>query len=180
MKNRFFSTKTRTRLHRKWLHSLAEGEKIPLTKYNEAIQRLQRKRSMMSVAEQKSQFRRPSEPTAPATPNPTTNPPLENPAAAPGRDDDEGMLVDENVEEELEGASKEPNESEIERILDELADGIPELTLVRLSEDVALDMDEVAVDVIDDKTVNPLTMMKIQRRAASSDRVAVVVQGVNH
>jgi len=60
------------------------------------------------------------------------------------------MLVDESVEREPEEASKEPNE--IERILDELADGIPEPTLVRLSEeDVALDMDEVVVGVVDEE-----------------------------
>jgi hypothetical protein len=106
----------------------------------------------MSVAEQKSRFRPPSEPTAPATPNPPTNPspPLENPATTPGEDDGEGMLVDESVERGPEEASEEPNE--IKRILDELADGIPEPTLVRLSEeDVALDMDEVVVDVIDEE-----------------------------
>ena len=41
--------------------------------------------------------------------------------------------------------------AEIDRIFDELADGVPELTLLRLSEeDVALDMDEV-VDVIDEE-----------------------------
>jgi len=83
---------------------------------------------------------------------PPTNPspPLENPAVTPGEDDGEGMLVDESVEREPKKASKEPNE--IERILDELADGIPEPTLVRLSEEgVALDMDEVVVDVIDEE-----------------------------
>jgi len=135
------------------LHSLTEGEKTPLTEYNKAVQRLQRRHSMMSVAEQKSWFRPPPEPSAPATPNPPTNPspPLENPAAAPGEDDGEGMLVDESVEREPEEASEEPNE--IERILDELADGIPEPTLIRLSEeDVALDMDEVMVDVIDEES----------------------------
>ena len=47
-------------------------------------------------------------------------------------------------------ASKELNE--IERILDELADGIPEPTLVRLGEeDVTLDMDEIMVDVVDEE-----------------------------
>ena len=53
------------------------------------------------------------------------------------------MLVDEN-EAEPEEASEEP--TEIERILDDLADGISEPTLRRLSEeDVSLDMDEVVV-----------------------------------
>ena len=134
------------------LHSLTEGEKTPLTEYNEAVQHLQRRCSMMSVAEQKLRFQPLSEPTAPATPNPPTNlsPPLENPAATPGEDDGEDMLVDESVEREPEEASEEPNK--IKRILDELADGIPEPTLIRLSEeDVTLDMDEVVVDVIDEE-----------------------------
>ena len=133
------------------LHSLTEGEKTPLTEYNEAVQRLQRRRSMMSVAEQQSRFQPPSVP-APATPNPPTNPspPLEIPIAAPSEDDGKGMLVDKSVERESDEASEEPNE--IERILDELADGILEPTLVRSSEeDVALDMDEVMVDVIDEE-----------------------------
>jgi len=56
------------------------------------------------------------------------------------------MLVDENEGEPEEGPT------ELERILDELADRVPELTLLRLDEeDVALDMDEVVVDVIDDE-----------------------------
>ena len=107
----------------------------------------------MSITEQKLWFWPPPELSAPATPNPPTNPspPLENPAAAPGEDDGEGMLVDESVEREPKEASKEPNK--IKRILDELADGIPEPTLMRLSEeDVTLDMDEVMVDVIDEES----------------------------
>ena len=119
---------------------------MPLTEYNEAVQRLQRKRSLRSIAEQKSLLRPPSEPTATATPNPTSIPPIENTAVTRAGDslqDYKGVLVDEN-EAEPEEASKEP--TEIERILDELADGISEPTLRRLSaEDVSLDMDEVVV-----------------------------------
>ena len=52
--------------------------------------------------------------------------------------DYEGMSVDENVEED-----ERPTE-----ILEELADGVEDTTLLRLSEeDVALDMDEVVVEV---------------------------------
>ncbi|KIM41147.1 hypothetical protein M413DRAFT_72593 [Hebeloma cylindrosporum] len=132
------------------LHSLTEGEKTPLTEYNEAIKRLQRRRSMTSVADQaKSLLPQPSAPSATATPNPKTTPPLENPASSRGEEDlqdYEAMLVDENKGE----PEEEP--TEIERILDELADGVPEPTLLRLSEeDVSLDMDEVVVDVIDDE-----------------------------
>ena len=132
------------------LHSLTKGEKTPLTEYNEAVKRLQRRCGMMSVVEQaKSQMQPPSEPTATANPNPTTSSPVENPAVTPvGGDlqDNESMLIDENEGEPEEGPT------EIERILDELAEGVPELTLLRLSEeDVALDMDEVVVDGIDDE-----------------------------
>ena len=49
------------------------------------------------------------------------------------------MLVEESTE------NKEP--TEIDRFLDGLADGVPELSLLRLSEeDVALDMNEVVMD----------------------------------
>jgi len=60
--------------------------------------RLQRRCSMMSIAEQNREL------SAPATPNPPTNlsPPLENPAATPGEDDGEGMLMDRSVEREPE------------------------------------------------------------------------------
>lgn len=79
----------------------------------------------MSVVEQASLSQQP-EPTTTATPDPTTRPPL----ITPGGD----------------------VQDEIEMILDELADGVAEPTLLRLSEeDVALDMDEVVVDVIDDE-----------------------------
>ena len=58
--------------------------------------------------------------------------------------------MDKSVERESDEASKEPNK--IERILDELTDGIPEPTLVRSSEEgVTLDMDDVMVDVIDEE-----------------------------
>jgi hypothetical protein len=122
---------------------------MPLTEYNEAVKRLQCRRRMTSVAEQaKSLLQTPPEPTAAETSNPTTSPPLENPALTPaGGDlqDYEDMLVDENEGEPEEGLT------EFEKILDELADGVPELTLLRLGEeDVALDMDEVVVDVMDD------------------------------
>ena len=97
---------------------LAEGGRTPLTKYNEAIQSLQCRRSMMSIAKQKSQFWcQWSSDSWTNTPSPTTNPPLENPAATPDRNDSEGMLVDEDVEEELKGASEGPNDSEIESLI---------------------------------------------------------------
>ena len=52
------------------------------------------------------------------------------------------MSVDENEEEDSEGPT------EIGQILDEVAEGFEDPTLLRLSEeDVALDMDEVIVEV---------------------------------
>lgn len=74
-----------------------------IAEYNEAVQRLQRRRSMMSVTEQKLRSQPPSEPPAPGNLNPPTNPspPLENPAATPVGDVGKGMLVDESIEREL-------------------------------------------------------------------------------
>ena len=72
----------------------------------------------------------------------STTPPIESPTAILAGNDlqDSGdMLVEESRgDKEL---------TEIDRILDDLADGVPELSLLRLSEeDVALDMDEVVMD----------------------------------
>ena len=72
----------------------------------------------------------------------STTPPIESPTAILAGNDlqDSGdMLVEEST------GDKEP--TEIDRILDDLADGVPELSLLRLSkEDVALDMEEVVMD----------------------------------
>ena len=128
------------------LHNLTEGEKTPLTDYNEAVQHLQRRCGIMSVAEQAKSvsLRLLSKPTAAAAPSATTDPPVEipTPMVTENKSQDyEGMSVDENVEED-------ERPTEIGQILDELADGVEDTTLLRLSEeDVALDMDEVVVEV---------------------------------
>ena len=85
-----------------------------------------------------------SKPTAAAAPSATTDPPIKipTPMVTENKSQDyEGMSVDENVEED-------EHPTEIGQILDKLADGVEDTTLLRLSEeDVALDMDEVVVEV---------------------------------
>ena len=122
-----------------------EGEKTPLTEYNDAIQHLQRQRGIVSVAEQAkshsirktlqvSGLPRPTNTAGSAT----TDPSLETPTRLNEKEfqDYNGMSVDENDEDE--------GPTEIGKILDGLVDGFEDSTLLRLSEeDVALDMDEV-------------------------------------
>ena len=99
----------------------------------------------MSIAEQAKSvsLQLLSKPTAAAAPSATTNPPIETPT----------LMVTENKSQDYEGMSADENEedkcpTEIRQILDELADGVEDTTLLRLSEeDVALDMDEVVVEV---------------------------------
>ena len=123
------------------LHSLTEGEKTPLTDYNEAIQHLQRRRGMVSVAEQAKSHVSIQRATT-AGPSGTTGPGVETPIPLIQNEfqDCDSMSVDENEEEE--------GPTEIGQILDEVAEGFEDPTLLRLSEeDVALDMDEVIVEV---------------------------------
>ena len=121
------------------LLSLTEGEKTPLTEYNETIQHLQRRRRITSVAEQAKFV---SNTTGPRI---TIDPPIETPMVTPIENefqDYEGMSVDENED------SEEDGPTEIGQILDELVEGFEDSTLLRLSEeDVALDMDEVVMEV---------------------------------
>ena len=122
------------------LHNLTEGEKTPLTDYNEAVQHLQCRRGIMSVAEQAKSvsLRLLSQPTAATGPSVTIDP---MPMVTENKSQDyEAMSVDENEEDE--------HPTEFGQILDELADGVEDTTLLRLSEeDVPLDMDEVLVEV---------------------------------
>ena len=84
-----------------------------------------------------------SQPTAAMGPSVTIDPPIETPMPMVTENksqDYEAMSVDENEEDE--------HPTEFRQILDELADGVEDTTLLRLSEeDVALDMDEVIVEV---------------------------------
>ena len=127
------------------LHNLTEGEKTPLTNYNKAVQHLQCRHGIMSVAEQVKSvsLQLLSQPTATTGPSVTTYTPVETPTlmvTENNSQDYEGMSVDENDEDE--------RPTEIRQILDELADEVEDTTLLRLSEeDVALDMDEVVMEV---------------------------------
>jgi hypothetical protein len=129
------------------LQNLTEGEKTPLTEYNEAFQRLQRRRRIVSVAEQAQSLKPLPDPITATASSSTSVPLREDPAVPVGEylQDYENMSV-ENEEEE--------GPTEIEQILDELADGrVQEPTLLRLSEeDVALDMDEVVVDALEEES----------------------------
>ena len=136
------------------LQSLVEGEKTPLTEYNEAVQRLQRRRRMMSVAEQAKTRSVVLGPDTPKIPTPES--PMDVQVATEeivygaqhNAEEEGGMLV--NLEDEEDEAP-----TEIERILDELAEGIQEPTLLRMcEEDVAFDMDEVVVDIPEDEELS--------------------------
>ena len=117
----------------------------PLTEYNDAIQHLQRQRGIVSVAEQAKSHSK----TLQVLPRPTntagsatTDPSLETPTRLNEKEfqDYNGMSVDEN--------NKDEGPTEIGKILDGLVDGFEDSTLLRLSEeDVALDMDEVVMEV---------------------------------
>ena len=79
---------------------LTEGEETPLTEYNEVVQRLQRKRGMVSIAEQAKNFLQPLSEPATATAPRSTTPPVENPTVIPVGDDlqdSEDMLVEKSA-----------------------------------------------------------------------------------
>ena len=127
------------------LHNLTEGEKTPLTDYNKAIQHLQCRRGIMSVAEQVKHMSLQllSQPTATMGAGPastTIDPPIETlPTPMVSMTEGyESMSMDENEEDEY--------PTEFGKILNE--PGNKDTTLLRLSEeDVALDMDEVVMEV---------------------------------
>ena len=124
------------------LHSLTEGEKTPLTEYNKTIQQLQCRSGIMSVTKQAKDCLQPLPQPMTTTAPRSTTPPIESPTAILAGNDlqDSGdMLVEESTgDKEL---------TEIDRILNDLADGVPELRLLRLNEeDVALDMVKVVMD----------------------------------
>ena len=96
----------------------------------------------MSVTKQAKNYLQPLPQPMTTTASRSTTPPIESPTSIlVGNDlqDSGDKLVEESIgDKEL---------TEIDRILDDLADGIPELGLLRLSEeDVALDMDKVVMD----------------------------------
>jgi hypothetical protein len=124
------------------LQSLTEGEKTPLTEYNEAFQRLQRRRGIVSVAEQAQTHQASSGSMATGPVHPSLETPV---TVEDALQENEDMSVKSNDEEE-------ERPTELEHILDDLEAGVQEPTLLRLSEeDVSLDMDQVVVDVMDDE-----------------------------
>ena len=113
----------------------------PLTDYNEAIQHLQRRQGIVSVAEQAKSHVSMRRATTQG-PSATTGPGVKIPITLAQNEfqDCDSMSVDENEEDE--------GPTGIRQILDEVAEGFEDPTFLRLSEeDVALDMDEVIAEV---------------------------------
>jgi hypothetical protein len=123
------------------LQILIEGEKNPLHEYNNAFQRLQHRRRMKPVSALSL-----AQPSAAST----ESAPLTTATASDLNPDEEeaGVAEEGDVDDEPEPR----NSIETETILDDLAEGILEPTLPRLSEeDVALDMDEVLIEMFSDE-----------------------------
>jgi hypothetical protein len=122
------------------LLSLTAGKKTPLTDYNDAFKRLQRRRRMMSVEEQAKLLSQ-------------TTPPMASPVLAQSRREiqpAENEVVYNVASVGLYEEEEEP--TEIQTILDDIANEVAEPTLERLNEeDVSLDMDEVVVEVIEEE-----------------------------
>ena len=129
------------------LHNLTAGEKNPLNEYNAAFRRLQIRRKMKPVSlaaleghsEQATTHIPTQSPQPPPTPSVTSSI-----ASIPAAEGDE---------EESEEAPVTEETSEIDKILEDVENGVADETLPRLTEDdVALDMDEIVVE--DDKFVD--------------------------
>jgi hypothetical protein len=120
------------------LQNLLAGEKNPLAEYNAAFRRLQKRRRMKPVSLAVLQkLQQPGIP--PPIPHPEPSIPAETSQTR-------AVISAEEAEEEP-GSPVEEESSEIDQILDDLENGVFEETLPRLTEeDVALDMDEVAVE----------------------------------
>ena len=128
------------------LQSLTAGEKSPLNEYNAAFRRLQQWRRMRPVS-LSATIKKPSEQvmatlgTQIPQPQPTATSPV---PLVPATETDEEVL-----EEGL--LSVEP--TEIDKLLEDIENGVVDETLPRLTEDdVAFDMDEIVVE--DDEFVD--------------------------
>ncbi|EDR02479.1 uncharacterized protein LACBIDRAFT_309524 [Laccaria bicolor S238N-H82] len=121
------------------LQNLTAGEKNPLNEYNAAFKRLQRRRKMKPVSlaaleGHSEQAATAHIPTQPPPASPVTSPIPLIPAA-------------EGDEEEFEEGPASNETSEIDKILEDIENGVADETLPRLTEDdVVLDMDEIMVE----------------------------------
>ncbi|PPQ98032.1 hypothetical protein CVT26_003094 [Gymnopilus dilepis] len=125
------------------LQNLTAGQKSPLSEYNIAFRRLQKRRKMKPVSASALESMTPplhdTLPTPHLLPIPRAASQTPMPQIPPSEDD------------ELEEIEEEPK-GEAAQILEDVANGVVEKTLPRLSpEDVELDMNEVVVE--DDEVV---------------------------
>jgi len=120
------------------LQNLTAGEKNPLNEYNAAFRRLQIRRKMKPVS--LAALERHSEQATALIPTqlPPT-PPVTSPIPL--------ILAAEGDEEEFEEGPVTDETSEIDKILEDVENGVADETLPRLTEDdVALNMDEIVVE----------------------------------
>ena len=128
------------------LQSLTAGEKSPLNEYNAAFRRLQQRWKMSPVS--LSTLERPSKQATALTletqmlqPQPTATSPI---PSIPATEADEEVLEEGLASEEA---------TEINKLLEDLENGVVDETLLQLTEDdVAFDMDETVVE--DDEFVD--------------------------
>jgi len=120
------------------LQNLTAGEKNPLNEYNAAFRRLQIRRKMKPVSLASLQGRSEQAPGYVA-PQPPPTPSITSPISLiPAAEEDE---------EDFEEGPAPEETSEIDRILEDVENGVADETLPRLTEDdVALDMDEIVVE----------------------------------
>lgn len=127
------------------LQNLTSGEKNPISDYNTALTRLQMRRKMNPVSLTLLQEQSAGPIPRPQTPPSRSPMTMEIQPSLPTIEMDEDDVVEELATEQV---------SEVEQILQDLANGVVDETLPRLTEeDVAFDMDEVVVEeeeVIDD------------------------------
>jgi hypothetical protein len=123
------------------LQNLTAGEKNPLNEYNAAFRRLQIRRRMKPVSLASLKGRSEQAPAHIPTQPPQSPPPPSITSPIPS------IPAAEEDEEEFEENPAPEETSEIDRILEDVENGVADETLPRLTEDdVALDMDEIVVE----------------------------------
>ncbi|KAF9536202.1 hypothetical protein CPC08DRAFT_775592 [Agrocybe pediades] len=143
-------------------HSLTTGVKNPLSEYNDAFARLQRRRRMKPVTEMRKTSSGNAEPTAPREEvqgEELTGPELETLNQPPtmrmpdsdARVSEDNPFVEDPTMFELAEDEAEEEQGEIELILEDLENGVVEDLFPALEEgDVALDMDDACEEMSDD------------------------------